>query len=54
VEVSSKSPSSAAYVRGITHKEMSSSGAEVELNRNLFYENRKRAHVFVMTHDKAN
>jgi len=54
VEVSSKSPSCAVYVRGIVHKGLSSSGAEVELNRNLFCENRKTSHVFVMTHDKIN
>jgi hypothetical protein len=50
--VSSKPPSSVAYVRGIIHKELPSSG--VELNRNLFYENRKTVHVIVMTYDKAN
>jgi hypothetical protein len=42
------------YVRGIVHKELSSSGAEVAFNRNLSYEKKKTAHVFVMTHDKAN
>jgi hypothetical protein len=49
VEVFIKSPSSVAYVRGITHKGLSSSGVVSELNRNLFYKNRKTVHVFVMT-----